>query len=337
MVNFRLTEFALLRQAYSPALRYLLRKFGKEEREQRNLLIKEVKSIRKEIKSLQVHNEEVLFEKSKVILGTPIGLTDSMVSQFQFDTLIIDEAGQCLEPLAWCIIPLAEKVVLAGDHNQLPPTVISDKAARLGLSTSILEQAFMKVNSVYLLDTQYRMRESIAEFSNRYFYEGKLKTPEHLMTNGDHVYFYDTAGAGFDEEHGKDGVSLMNQGEIDIISKLIEHESLEPEKLAIISPYSGQVALAKEVFPKSVRISTIDSFQGQEKSIIILSLVRSNNEGNIGFLKDYRRMNVAMTRAKEKLYIVGDSSTIGKDPYYAAFLDFIESINGYKSVWEILY
>jgi superfamily I DNA and/or RNA helicase len=97
------------------------------------------------------------------------------------------------------------------------------------------------------------------------------------------------------------------------------------------------VALAKEVCPKNIRISTIDSFQGQEKSIIILSLVRSNSDGQIGFLKDYRRMNVAMTRAKDQLYIIGDSSTIGKDPYYASFLDYIESSNSYRSIWEILY
>lgn len=313
------------------------RRFGKDEREQRNLLIREVKNLRKQIKEIQQYNEQQLFEKADVILGTPIGLTDARIEEFKFQTLIIDEAGQCLEPLAWCIFPIAEKIILAGDHLQLPPTVLSEEAAKMGLNNSILEVCFLKFASVYLLDTQYRMRESIAQFSSNYFYEGKLKTANHLNSTGENILFFDTAGAGFDEEHGSDGISLINKGELDVILQILEKYSIDIKDVTVISPYSGQVTLAKEVLPLGIKVSTIDSIQGQEKEIIILSLVRSNSEGQIGFLKDYRRMNVALTRAREQLFVIGDSSTLGKDPFYSEFFDYIEKIGAYKSIWEIMY
>ena len=139
------------------ALKYK-RSFGKSEREQRNLLFKEVKSIRTEIKKIQAYNEEKLYIEADVILGTPVGLYDSKIKQLTFNTLVMDEAGQCIEPLAWCIFPLAQKYVLAGDHLQLPPTVLSNEASRLGLNISILERSITAFDTVYLLNTQYRMR-----------------------------------------------------------------------------------------------------------------------------------------------------------------------------------
>jgi superfamily I DNA and/or RNA helicase len=232
---------------------------------------------------------------------------------------------------------MADKIVLAGDHLQLPPTVLSDKAARLGLNRSILEVCFRKFPETYLLDTQYRMRHSIAQFSNNYFYEGKLKTIPELADQGVHFTFYDTAGAGCEEQQGENGNSLMNQGEMDTVIQLINLLELDPTKTALISPYSGQVNLAKQLLPTSIRVSTIDSFQGQEMENIIISLVRSNDEGEIGFLKDHRRMNVAMTRAKEQLFIIGDSATLAIDPYFSKLFDHAEATNSYKSVWEIKY
>ncbi|MGC4034326.1 MAG: AAA domain-containing protein [Chitinophagaceae bacterium] len=315
------------------ALKYK-RSFGKSEREQRNLLFKEVKSIRDEIKKVQHYNEEKLYIEAQVILGTPIGLYDAKINHLKFKTLVIDEAGQCIEPLAWCIFPLAEKYVLAGDHFQLPPTVLSDEAAKLGLNKSILEVSIEAVKNIFLLDTQYRMRETIAGFSSEYFYNGLLKTAAHLVDIGTHITFIDTAGSGFNETHGTDGVSLQNEGELKTTLQLFESESLDPLKTAFISPYSGQVTAAKEVLSKQLRISTIDSFQGQEKENIILSLVRSNDDGDIGFLKDYRRMNVAITRAKENLFIIGDSATIGADNFYNSFLSYIEKHGSYRTVWE---
>ena len=315
------------------ALKYK-RSFGKAEREQRNLLFKEVKNIRTEIKKLRAYNEEKLYSEANVILGTPIGLYDAKFHNIKFETLIMDEAGQCIEPLAWAVFPLANKYVLAGDHWQLPPTVLSHEAAQAGLNRSILETAIASVVNVFLLNIQYRMRAAIAGFSSDYFYEGLLKTATHLQNKGLHISFIDTAGSGFNEMHGKDGSSLQNEGELKIAEKLLETEQLDLQQTAFISPYSGQVAAAKEQLQKQLRISTIDSFQGQEKENIILSLVRSNDDGDIGFLKDYRRMNVALTRAKEQLFIIGDSATIGADTFYNLFLSYVEKHGNYRTVWE---
>ena len=315
------------------ALKYK-RSFGKAEREQKALLFKEVKTIRSDIKKLQAYNEEKLFAEANVIAGTPIGLYDASLHKFNFQTLVMDEAGQCIEPLAWCVFPLAEKIVLAGDHWQLPPTVLSFEAAKKGLQKSILEVATESPFPVFLLNIQYRMREAIAGFSSGYFYNSLLQTAIHLFNTGTHLTFIDTAGSGYNETAGKDGSSLQNEGELNIVRQLIESESLEPEKTAFISPYSGQVTAAKEMLPAGMRISTIDSFQGQEKEIIIVSLVRSNEDGDIGFLKDYRRMNVAITRAKEQLFVIGDSATIGGDSFYNAFLTYVEKIGEYRTVWE---
>ena len=315
------------------ALKYK-RNYGKAEREQRNLLFKEVKNIRNEIKKLQAYNEEKLFAEAEVIAGTPIGLYDAKMDQLHFNSLIIDEAGQCIEPLAWCIFPMADKMVLAGDHWQLPPTVLSQEAARLGFNRSILEVAIDHNSHAYLLNTQYRMRAAISGFSSQYFYNSLLKTAEHLQNTGSHLVFIDTAGSGFNETRGPDGISLQNEGELRIVRQLINSGEFNVSDTAFISPYSGQVTVAKEVLPGAMRVSTIDSFQGQEQHSIIVSLVRSNDDGDIGFLKDYRRMNVAITRAKEQLIVIGDSATIGADKFYHEFLTYIEENGTYRTVWE---
>jgi predicted DNA helicase len=326
-LKIRAEEFRKMAMKYK-------RSFGKAEREQRNLLFKEVKNIRAEIKKMQAYNEEKLFSEAGVILGTPVGLYDAGISHIKFHTLLIDEAGQCIEPLAWCIFPLAQRWVLAGDHLQLPPTVLSNEAAQMGLNRSILETAIKNIQNIFLLNTQYRMREAIAGFSGNYFYQDLLLTAPHLQNTGVHITFIDTAGSGYNEEHGRDGSSLQNEGELMTVQKLISTEGIHPGAAAFISPYAGQVAAAKEILPKEMRISTIDSFQGQEKEIILLSLVRSNDDGEIGFLKDYRRMNVAITRAKEQLFIIGDSATIGGDAFYNSFLSYIEKAGVYRTVWE---
>ncbi len=315
------------------ALKYK-RSFGKAEREQRNLLFKEVKEIRNEIKKLQRYHEDKLLDEADVIAGTPIGLYDENLHNRKFDTLIVDEAGQCIEPLAWCIFSKAEKIVLAGDHWQLPPTVLSNEAAMLGFNNSILERAITNCNSVILLNVQYRMREAIAGFSSQYFYNSLLQTAKHLQNKGTHITFIDTAGSGYNEKHGPDGVSLQNEGELQIVNKILEQEQWNLSASAFISPYAGQVVAATEELPAPLRKSTIDSFQGQEKENIIVSLVRSNDEGEIGFLKDYRRMNVAITRAKEQLIVIGDSATIGADKFFNEFLSYVEKFGNYRTVWE---
>ena len=311
------------------------RHFGKEERDQRNLILKEVKNLRKQIRDIQEYNEEKLFEKAQVILGTPMAISDNFKdTETKFDKLIIDEAGQCLEPLAWTIFPFSEQIVLAGDHFQLPPTLLSQEAIRLGFNKSILEVCTESIKECDLLNVQYRMKEPIAEFSNRYFYQGKVQTATSLQTVDQHIFFFDTAGSDCEEESGHDGTSLLNQGEASAITKLIAHFNLSSESTVVISPYSGQVSYLRELLP-DFKVSTIDSYQGQEAENLIISLVRSNSEGTIGFLKDYRRMNVAMTRAQNKLFIIGDSATLGSDDFYSQLLDYIESIQAYHSVWEL--
>ncbi|HRD43762.1 MAG TPA: AAA domain-containing protein, partial [Ferruginibacter sp.] len=224
------------------ALKYK-RSFGKAEREQRNLLFKEVKEIRRQVKELQNFEEQKLFEQAQVIAATPIGLYDAALQNYKFDSLIIDEAGQCIEPLAWVIFPLADKWVLAGDHWQLPPTVLSSEAAQLGFNKSILETAIANCNHINLLDIQYRMRKAIAGFSSDYFYEGLLQTAGHLLNTGVHLSFIDMAGSGNDEERGADGLSLQNKAELQLAMKLMETEKLDLTQTAFISPYAGQVAV----------------------------------------------------------------------------------------------
>jgi superfamily I DNA and/or RNA helicase len=312
------------------------RNFGREEGIQRNLLLKEVKNIRSEIRKLRSYFNEIQFEQSDVILGTPIAIHDQLNEKLHFDTLVIDEAGQTLEPLAWLIFSKAEKWVLAGDPFQLPPTVLSKEADKLGFSKSILEQVIQHYQEIYFLNTQYRMRKSIADFSSSYFYKNELLTPEGQNDIGQHFLFIDTAGTGFEEEVGEDGYSLMNHGELTLVNNFLNTEEIETENITFISPYSAQIELARKSLERKVKIKTIDSFQGQENQCIIISLVRSNADSNIGFLSDYRRMNVALTRAKEKLILIGDSATIGQDSFYAKLLNYIESIDAYHSAWEYM-
>jgi ATP-dependent RNA/DNA helicase IGHMBP2 len=315
------------------ALQYK-RNFGKAEREQRSLLFKEVNNIRKDIKTLKRDTELVWHEKAQVIVGTPVAIVDQTYDYNSFDVLIIDEAAQCLEPLAWALFPFANKIVLAGDPYQLPPTILSDEASKLGLNISTLERFLPAGFPIYFLPLQYRMPKNIADFSSRYFYENRLESFKEKQENA--ILFYDTAGAGYEEQRGDEGISLKNDGEAEAVLKIIEQEKIPVHKITVISPYSGQVARLKEVLDKSISCSTIDSYQGQEKEVIIISLVRSNLDQNIGFLSDYRRMNVAMTRAQERLIIIGDSATLGNDPFYSSFLDYVEKENAYRSVWELL-
>ncbi len=309
------------------------RNFGKAEREQRNLLLNEVKSYRKQIRDIQQYEEDKLLESISVIVGTPVGLYDFHAKNSGYDVLIIDEAGQLIEPLAWSIFPLAERVILAGDPFQLPPTILSKQAEKEGLGISILERIYPLCNSVFLLDVQYRMPPEIVAFSNRYFYQNKVNSFKKSANNS--ISFYDTAGTGFEEETGEDGGSLMNSGEVQLVEAIIKQQ-VELSNIVVISPYSAQVKLLKESLDQKVKVSTIDSFQGQEADIIILSLVRSNEAGDIGFLKDYRRMNVAMTRAKNHLFVIGDSVTLANDFFYQQFLAYMEQVNGYKSAWELM-
>ena len=308
------------------------RNFGKEEREQRNLLFKEYKALRAEIKNTSNFILEKSINEAQVILGTPVGLRDNLLSEEDFDYIFIDEAAQCIEPMAWVAIQMAGNIVLAGDPYQLPPTVIDPVAEKEGLNISILERGFKTKISTLLLNIQYRMPPTIADFSSNYFYEGKIKSHKNDRDDVDHLTFFDTAGANFSELQDETSTSISNLDELNFIEKMFPEWSEKYNDIVFISPYAGQVRLAKSKL-EPIRCSTIDSFQGQEADLVIISLVRSNDSGNIGFLKDYRRMNVAMTRAKEHLIIIGDSATLGNDTFYSSFLNYVEERGSYKSVW----
>ncbi|MCX6217061.1 AAA domain-containing protein [Spirosoma sp.] len=334
------------------------RNFGKAERDQRKALFDEAHRIMKEVGNTEQYVIDDLVGKAQVITATLVGANHYTVRNLTYHTVVIDEAGQALEPACWIPILKAQKVVLAGDHCQLPPTIKSAEAARKGLSHTLLERCIkLHPEAVSLLDEQYRMHEHIMGYSSQVFYENKLKAhgsvARHSLFDSDtSLVFVDTAGCGFDEK--LDGTSSTNPEEAALLMKhltqLVTDLSTRYAKenfptVAIISPYKQQINVLKdqllhtpELQPYSDRISvnTIDSFQGQERDIVYISMTRSNAEGEIGFLSDIRRMNVAMTRARKKLVIVGDSATLAGLSFYADFIAYAEQLNAYQSAWEFM-
>ncbi len=323
------------------------RSFGREEAEQRKLIFSEAKSIHREARELENYLVQKILDEANVIACTLIGSTSDYLKDRKFSTVIIDEAGQGIEPACWVPILRAEKVVMAGDPFQLPPTVKSQEADRQGLSITLLEKTIKRHERINLLRTQYRMNDQIMAFSNEKFYEGKLEAHEsvagwHMSFSPQVLEFIDTAGCSFEEQASDEGASRCNPEEVQLIRKHFNQmiDGVETSfTVGVISPYRAQVELLQNEFAaqKFVTVNTVDSFQGQERDIIYISMVRSNDKSEIGFLKDYRRMNVAMTRAKKKLIIVGDSATLGNDRFYSDFLAYAESTNAYRTAWEFMY
>jgi ATP-dependent RNA/DNA helicase IGHMBP2 len=265
----------------------------------------------------------------------------------------MDEASQSVEPSAWIPIQYANRLVLAGDHFQLPPMVISPEAIRGGFNISLMER-LLNINSGLsrLLNIQYRMHQDIMNFSSDVFYERSLQADESVRTallsdlpqvtssplTDCPIHFIDTAGASYDEEQETNGDSRLNPVEAELVIKKV-HEllsrGLTSDQIAIISPYSAQVKLLREKLKQlDIEIDSVDGFQGREKEVVIVSLVRSNREGEVGFLADTRRMNVALTRARRKLIVIGDSATITSHGFYQRMVEYFESIGAYHSVWE---
>ena len=334
--SLKQTEETLRKKAFQ-----FKRNFGQKEYQERKAQRQELKNIRKDIRKLRHDIARFHIENSNIIIGTFIGLKQVESDLGTCDYLIIDEAGQAIEPAIWLLSVNCKKLVLAGDHLQLPPTIFSQKAIDLGLNLSVLEIAEKTAYPTSFLNIQYRMQDSIMQFSNSFFYNNKLQSADHLVPDESgsktNIDFIDTAGCGFEETKNELSGSISNQNEIDIISKLIKDLDLSNKSIGIISPYRSQVELIKtEISEYDKKVKTIDSFQGQERDIIIISMVRSNPNAEIGFLKDYRRMNVAMTRTKRHLFIIGDSTTFGHDKFYSAFLDYVESNGNYRSAWEFM-
>jgi ATP-dependent RNA/DNA helicase IGHMBP2 len=321
------------------------RSFGKEEADQRRLLFQEAKNLQKEARDWEQYLIEKHIDESQVVAATLIGSNHSFIKDKKWDVVVIDEAGQALAPACFVAMAHAEKVILAGDPHQLPPTVKSSHLSVKPLHTTLLDVIVKNnTNAVFFLDTQYRMNETIMHYSNLKFYQERLKAHESVQSQCWHeeqppVVFLDTAGCGFEEQKGDEGESLQNEEEIRMILQHMERWSTnQNHEIAVISPYRAQVTRMQEALKElsNIEVNTIDSFQGQEADVVYISLVRSNADGEIGFLKDYRRMNVAMTRAKKGLIVIGDSATLANDTFYAQWMDWVEKSGGYVSAWEYM-
>ncbi|TSJ40109.1 AAA domain-containing protein [Fluviicola chungangensis] len=319
-----------IQKAEQIANRYI-RNYTKEAADERRNARKELRELQRELRKLAHDSEEQLIESSSVVAGTPVGLFNVLSKNHSFDVVIMDEAGQGLAPLSWLVASFGKKLVLCGDPQQLPPVVLSTKAFQLGLSKSLLETA-AAIRKPILLNEQYRMSPEIVSVINPYFYQGLLQTVADMPPG--QIQFIDMAGFGNGETPNETTGSFENEDEIGIIQKLVESESLDPKRTVILAPYSAQIARLQKELGNKWKVSTIDSIQGQEAENIVVSFTRSNPDGIIGFLSDYRRTNVAISRAKRSCYLIGDSATLGNDAFYSELLNEIEQHGVYRSAWE---
>lgn len=330
------------------------RRYGREEARERRELFREARELSAWANQLEDRIIDEILDSAQVITCTLVGAAHKELANRKFRTVVVDEAAQALEPANWIPITKASRVVLVGDPFQLSPTVKSMAAQRGGLNVTLIEKCLERLPRVSLLNVQYRMNETIMGFSNRQFYDNALRADasvaHHRLLFGanDPLVFIDTAGCGFDEKVHERYLSRFNPDEFRIVCEHLyqladAYEGKDPPSIALISPYREQVMHMEEVIAEDGRlaslaltINTIDGFQGQERDVVYLSLVRSNTKGEIGFLKDYRRINVAMTRARRQLVIVGDSATIGQDRFYTEFLKYCEGEGRYLTAWSYM-
>ena len=316
-------------------------------------------NLRRRAVELEVKIQVEIFEGARVVASTLVGSDNAVLKGRRFTTLYIDEAGQALEAACWIAIRKADRVIFAGDHCQLPPTVKSVEAERAGLSRSLMESVVDKCRSaVELLTVQYRMNEAIMRFSSDWFYGGRLQAAEEVKCRGildfdSPVEWLDTSEMDFSEKYVSATGGRVNPDEgefmldsLEAYIKRIGEKRVEDENLdfAVISPYKAQVSWLRRNAKKrnvlrrlkgKIAINTIDGFQGQERDVVFISLVRSNDDGKIGFLSDLRRMNVAMTRARMKLVIIGSAATLTRHPFYEKLFLSQKKENGVKKVSEI--
>lgn len=308
-----------------------------------------ISRLRERADEIETRITHSLFDQSRVIACTLAGSANALLNGIRFHTLFIDEAAQALEAACWIAIQKADRVIFAGDHQQLPPTIKNPIAQSGGLSRTLMEHiAEYRPECVTLLTTQYRMNETLMRFSSDWFYEGKLEAApsvkhRSLIDEFDHPLVWissdlradsDDASQEYGEETTGYNYGRVNKDEalmtLNALKEYIETVGMkrateENIDFGIISPYRAQVQYLRKLFfsckelkplRRQVSINTVDSFQGQERDVIIISLVRANEGGNIGFLGDLRRMNVAMTRARAKLIIIGSASTLCKHKFY---------------------
>ena len=322
------------------------------KRSDREAVRTKINSLKDRANELEIRINADLFSEARVIACTLVSSANRLLMGQKFGTVFIDEAAQALEPACWIAIRKADRVILAGDHCQLPPTVKCPQSVRGGLGHTLMQSIVKnKPETVSLLTLQYRMNDEIMRFSSDWFYDGRLQAAPEVKYRG--ILDYDTAiewvnteGMDCNEEFVGESYGRINKAEAelsvgklkDYIQKIGKERFLDERiDIGLISPYKAQVQylrglIRRDAFFKPYRqaitVNTVDGFQGQERDVIIISLVRANEEGNIGFLNDLRRMNVAMTRARMKLVIMGDASTLTKHVFYRKLFDYITELNG---------
>ena len=297
--------------------------------------------------ALEIQINTDLFDGAHVIASTLVGSNHRLLNGHRFGTLFIDEAAQALEAACWIAIRKADRVVLAGDHCQLPPTIKCHEAARGGLERTLMEKVVSsKPSTVSLLKVQYRMHEDIMKFSSQWFYNGELEAAPEVRCRGildwdSPISWIDTSDMDFKEEFvgetfgriNKDEANLLLQELKSYITRIGSNRILEERiDFGIISPYRAQVQYLRnkiktdaslKPYRSLLTVNTVDGFQGQERDVIFISLVRANEEGQIGFLNDLRRMNVAITRARMKLVILGEAATLSHHSFYRKLMEYI--------------
>ncbi len=336
------------------SIRKNLRELGSRARrgsyDEREGVRSRMSRLRDRATALEIQINSELFDGAHVIASTLVSSNHRLLNGRRFGTLFIDEAAQALEAACWIAIRKADRVVLAGDHCQLPPTIKCYEAARGGLERTLMEKVVSnKPAVVSLLKVQYRMHEEIMKFPSQWFYNGELEAASEVRYRGildwdTPIHWIDTSEMDFKEEFVGETFGRINKAEADLllselkiyINRISGNRILE-EKIdfGIISPYKAQVQYLRnkikadaslKPYRSLFTVNTVDGFQGQERDVIFISLVRANEEGQIGFLNDLRRMNVAITRARMKLVILGEAETLKHHGFYRKLLEFIQNI-----------
>ncbi len=307
---------------------------------------RDARALLSEARALEARAEAEVLDRAEVVLATLTSLDGRALEGRRFGLAAVDEATQALEPATYLALLRAERAVLAGDPLQLPPTVLSPAAQRDGLGVSLFERlaaAFGDEARVTLAE-QHRMNERIMAFPSKMLYQGWLRAHPAVASwavDDAPLELIDTAGRGFEEEVPAGSDSRQNAGEADLAVAEVARVlalGVPPGEVAVISPYDAQVQRLRELLAgeleRGLEIDTVDGFQGREKDVVIASLVRSNDAGEVGFLADVRRMNVAMTRARKKLVVIGDGATVSRHPFYEAFLRHAEETGAWRTAWE---
>lgn len=318
---------------------------------EREAVRQKINSLKDRATELEIRINESLFSEARVIACTLVGSANRLLTGQKFGTLFIDEAAQALEAACWIPIRKADRVILAGDHCQLPPTVKAPEALRAGLGHTLMQTIVKnKPDTVSLLKLQYRMNDEIMRFSSEWFYGGMLQAaPEvkyrSILDFDTPIEWINTEGLDCNEEFIGENYGRINKSEAELsieqlkgyITKIGRERFLDERiDVGMISPYKAQVQYLRRLvrndaffkpYRQAITINTVDGFQGQERDVILISLVRANEEGQIGFLNDLRRMNVAITRARMKLIILGDASTLTRHAFYKKLYTYIESLH----------